>query len=343
LDEVFLLMLELSRKTLIIVLCLMLSKMLHMSVSVYMVLFAMVLANTSYSKHLPELTKSLSPSVFATIGAAIINQLFDSHPFIIWTCCILYFDHVRRHANNNILMQKAILPLFMIIFITTYHNSSDYTLMIPTFIRDVIVNAFIAILVTSLINHLFPIRVSINKPMIIEQTVTGTDRLKMLLLVGGGLAFIMINEVTSAVFCLVPLITSAMQSTHNNMKMHSTEKILSQIGGCSLAMLVSLFYSGTEINILTYFVISFLLIYFLLYWSHYAEAKERAIHADALMGFLIPYQLYVAGSSGTFGLSLITLRAFELFIALLIIYVIAHWLDKWGNSSREEVVEKVKV
>jgi hypothetical protein len=330
-------MYELVRKTLIITLCLMLSKVLHLSISVYMVLFAVVLANTSYSKQIPDLIQRLSPSVLSAIGAMIINDMFAAHRFIIWTICIVYFDHVRRHAKTNLQIRSATLPLFMIIFVTTFHSSSNYTLLLPTFIRDVIINAFIAVLVTSAINNLMPIKVKVTRPTVISQPVTGADRLKLLLLVGTGLAFIMINEVTSAVFCLVPLITSAMQPTHAHMKDHSREKIISQIGGCSLAVITALFYSSTKINMFSYFAVSFLLIYLLLYWSHYAEPKERAIHADALMGFLIPYQLYVGTTGQAFELSSIALRATELLIALVIIYVVAHWLDllaKTENTSQ---------
>ena len=329
-------MYELSRKTLIIVSCLMLSKILHLSIGVYIVLFAIILANMSYSKHIPDLIKLLIPSITAAIGAAFFNEFFSTHPFIIWTGCMLYFDHVRRRAITNMHIRQATLPLFMIIFVTTYHNSSDYSLLVPTFIRDILVNTLVAVLITSFINHIMPIRAKVIKPTIVFQPVTGSDRLKLLLLVGGGLAFIMINEVTSAVFCLVPLVTSAMQSTHREMKNHSLEKILSQTGGCSLAMIVSMIYSGTEISLFNYFIISFVLVYVLLFLAHYSEVKERAIHADALMGFLIPYQLYVAGNSSTFGLNSIALRAVELFIVLVIIYVVAHWLDLLGKTPSAE-------
>ncbi|MAF15899.1 MAG: hypothetical protein CMG93_07945 [Marinomonas sp.] len=329
-------MYELIRKSLIIVMCLMLSKMLHLDVSVYVVLFAIVVATTSFSKHFHHLLQRLAPSVCAAIGAVFVNQLFASHPFIIWTCSILYFDHVRRHADNNLRIRMATLPLFMIIFITTYHSSSDYTLAIPNIIRDVILSTLLAALVASFINHLMPIKAHPPKPTVISQPVTGTDRLKMLILVGGGLAFIMINEVTSAVFCLVPLITSAMQPTHKHMKQHATEKILSQVGGCSLAVIASLMYSGTEVNVFTYFVVSFLMVYLILKWSHYSEPRDRAIHADALMGFLIPYQLYVAHYGNDFGLSFIALRAIELVIALLIIYTLAHWLNHLSNYPNDD-------
>ncbi|SBS36412.1 hypothetical protein MSP8886_03688 [Marinomonas spartinae] len=326
-------MYELIRKTLIIVLCLMLSKMLHLNVSVYVVLFAIVVATTSFSKHLTHLLQRLMPSVAAAVGAVFVNQLFADHPFIIWTCCIVYFDHVRRHADNNLRIRMATLPLFMIIFITTYSNSSGYILAIPNIIRDVVLSAFLAALVASLVNHLMPVKAQPPKPVVVPQPVYGTDRLKMLILVGGGLAFIMINEVTSAVFCLVPLITSAMQPTHAHMKQHAIEKILAQVGGCSLAVIASLIYSGTEVDVYTYFVVSFLLVYLILYWSHYSEAGDRAIHADALMGFLIPYQLYVAKNGNDFGLHSIALRAVELIIALLIIYALAHWLNRLGQRN----------
>ncbi len=333
-------MYELIRKTLIIVLCLTISKLLHLSVSVYMVLFAILLANFCYSKHISDLLKILLPSVVAAIGAAIINEAFAAHPFIIWTACVLYFDHVRRRAVSNLHISGAILPLFMIIFITTYHNASGYVLLVPTFVREVLLNMLVAVLVTSAINHLMPIKVSPQKPVFISQPVNGADRLKMLVLVGGGLAFIMINEVTSAVFCLVPLITSAMQASHAKMKQHTIEKILAQIGGCSLAMLVSLLFSGTEVNVISYFIISFLLVFVLLYWSHRGVVSDRAIHGDALMGFLIPYQLYVVSSGDDFGLSSIALRAVELFIALVVIYWLAHWLDRMTVASDASEVSK---
>ncbi len=326
-------MYELIRKTLIIVLCLMLSKMLNMNVSVYLVLFSILVAMASFSKHLSSSLKILLPSVYAAIGAAIVNQIFDAHPFIIWACCVLYFDYVRRGATNNFRILMATLPLFMVIFITTYHNSG-YSESIVDFIRDVILSAFLAALVGSLVNHLMPIKANVGKPEIIVVEVTGADRLKMLVLVGGGLSFIMINQVTSAVFCLVPLITSAMQPTHGHMKQHSKDKILSQVGGCSLAIIAAFLYSGTEVNLISYFIISSLLICLLLLWSHHSEeAKDRAIHADVLMGFLIPYQLYIARYGNDFGLTSISLRAVELVIALMIIYVVAHWLDALGKES----------
>ncbi len=332
-------MYELTRKTIIIVLCLMLSKMLHLSVGVYIVLFAIVVATTSFSKHLSHLLSRLMPSVVAGIGAVVLNQAFSGHPFIIWTCCVVYFDHVRRRANNNMSIRMATLPLFMIIFISTYNNSGNYALSIPNIIRDVVLSAFLSALVASLVNHLMPVKAKPPKLVIVSQPVTGTDRLKLLILVGGGLAFIMINEVTSAVFCLVPLITSAMQPTHSHMKDHAMEKILTQVGGCSLAVIVSIIYAGTEVGILTYAVVSSLLIFLILYWSHYSEAGDRAIHADALMGFAVPYQLYVARYGNDFGLNAIALRAVELVIALLIIYALAHWLDHLGEDDSQQTTQ----
>jgi len=328
-------MYEIIRKTLIIVVCLMLSKVLHMTVSVYMVLFAIVLANFSFSKHIIDLIKPLLPSLFVTFAAVLINQLFAGHPFIIWTCCVAYFDYIRRRAINNIRITMATLPLFMIIFITTYQNSTTYNSAVVGFVWDMVISAGVAVLVTSFVNHLMPVKATPMMPTVVFQEVTGVDRLKLLILVGGGLAFIMMNEVTSAVFCLVPLVTSAMQPSHDKMKNHSREKMLTQIGGCSLAIVMALLYSGTEVNLFTYFVGSFFLIFMLIFWTHHSAVEDRAIHADALMGFLIPYQLYIAQYGNNFGLNSISLRAVELFIALAVIYMVGHWLDALSNHSQK--------
>ncbi|MDP5253082.1 MULTISPECIES: DUF2955 domain-containing protein [unclassified Vibrio] len=320
-------MYELLRKTLIILICLMLSKTLHMTVGVYLLLFAILLSTTTVSKHIHQLLGKLLPAVICALGATLVNQAFSEHPFIIWTCCLVFFDHVRRQANTNLKIGQAVLPLFMIIFVTTYHNSGTYTDALIFYMHDVVLSAGVVAFVTSFMNHIMPPKSAPSAPQVIHQPVTGSDRLKILVLVGGGLAFIMINQVTSAVFCLVPLVTSAMQPTHQHMKQHSKEKLLSQIGGCCLAIIMSMVYSGTEVNLFSYALISFLLIYLILYWIQHSEPVDKAIHGDALMGFLIPYQLYIAQYGNNFGLNSITLRATELMIALVIIYIVAHWLD----------------
>jgi len=333
-------MYELTRKTLIIVLCLMLSKMLHLTVSVYIVLFSIVIATTCYSSHIGEIIKRILPSLYAAIGAVIVNQAFALHPFIIWTVSVIYFDYIRRKANSNLKARVVTLPLFMIIFINTYANSSDYILLIPEVLRDLVLSTLITGVVASFINHVMPIRKAMVMPPIVSMTVTGADRLKMFLLVGLGLAFIMINEVTSAVFCLVPLITSAMQPTHDLMKEHSRNKMLSQVGGCSLALIISLLFSGTEINLFTYLFISTVLVLTILWWCEHPDKEEGLIHSDALMGFLIPYQLYIGQYSNNFGLNSILLRAFELVVVLLIIYTIAYWLDRFTAQRSATLSDK---
>ena len=333
-------MYELTRKTLIIVLCLMLSKMLHLTVSVYIVLFSIVIATTCYSSHIGEIIKRILPSLYAAIGAVIVNQAFALHPFIIWTVSVIYFDYIRRKANSNLKARVVTLPLFMIIFINTYANSSDYILLIPEVLRDLVLSTLITGVVASFINHVMPIRKAMVMPPIVSMTVTGADRLKMFLLVGLGLAFIMINEVTSAVFCLVPLITSAMQPTHDLMKEHSCNKMLSQVGGCSLALIISLLFSGTEINLFTYLFISTVLVLTILWWCEHPDKEEGLIHSDALMGFLIPYQLYIGQYSNNFGLNSILLRAFELVVVLLIIYTIAYWLDRFTAQRSATLSDK---
>ena len=152
-------MYELIRKTLIIVLCLMLSKMLHLTVSVYIVLFSVVIATTCYSSHIWEIIKKILPSLFAALGAVVVNQVFASHPFIIWTCSILYFDHVRRNVDSNLKARMVTLPLFMIIFIDTYANSTGYALSIPDIVRDLVLSVLITGLVASFINHIMPIKI----------------------------------------------------------------------------------------------------------------------------------------------------------------------------------------
>lgn len=334
-------MYELIRKTLIIVLCLMLSKMLHLTVSVYIVLFAVVIATTCDSNHIWEIIKRLLPTLITALGAVVVNQVFASHPFIIWACSILYFDHVRRKVDSNLKTGMVILPLFIIIFIDTYANSTVYALSIPGIVRDLILSTLITALAASFINHIMPVKQKIPLPPMVLMPVSGADRFKMLLFVGGGLAFIMINEVTSAVFCLVPLITSAMQPTHGLMKKHSHDKMFSQIGGCSLAFVVSLLFSGTEINLFTYLFISAILVFTILWWCHHSDPEEGAIHRDALMGFLMPYQLYIGKYGNDFGLNSIVLRAFELAVVLLVIYMLAYWLEKLTTGKIPLIAEGI--
>ncbi|OLQ83766.1 hypothetical protein BIT28_25105 [Photobacterium proteolyticum] len=330
-------MYEVFRKTLIISICLVLSKALHLNVGVFMVIYSIVIATTCYSKHIWVMMQRLLPTLLTAFGAILINQLFSSHPFIIWTLSVIYFDHIRKLVDNSIKAKRAIMPLFIIIFINTYSISAELHMRVPEFFRDMVFSMLCVCMVASFVNHVMPIKARPAIPVITPLPVTGADRLKMLILVGGGLAFLMTNEVTSATFVLVPVLTSILQPSHRLMKKQARNRLLTQVGGCCTAMVCSMVYAGTQVNLLTFSLLSFSLVFLLLRWCNHPDPEKRNIHADAMMGILVPYQLYIGKYGNDFGFVDITLRAFELLVALLIVYLIADKLEKkdLGNNNEE--------
>ncbi|MFD2177207.1 DUF2955 domain-containing protein [Veronia pacifica] len=319
-------MTEIIRKSLIITLCMMAGKVLHLSAGVFVLLFGVVLATTCFSNNIIEMGQRLWPTVTSSLGAMLLNQFFAEHPFIIWTLSVIYFDHVRRQCSTNMHAAAALLPMFIVIFIDTYANSAGMALSIPEIFRDISASAVIAILIACSVNIILPAHAPPARPPIVSLPVNGFERLKMLLLVGGGLAFLMTSEVISAVFCLVPMITAVMQPTNAEMKKNCWDKGLSQVGGCVIAIAVALLLAGTQVNLLSYALVTFALVLTLFKWTVKAAPADKAINADAIMGILIPCQLFIGKWGNDFGLSLTLLRAVELIIALAIVHAIAHWL-----------------
>ncbi len=80
--------------------------------------------------------------------------------------------------------------------------------------------------------------------------------------------------------------------------------------------MVSILFGGTEINLFSYFFLSVSLVFVIIMWCHHSDPEDSTIHGDALMGFLVPYQLYIGKYGNSFGLINISLRAFELATAL---------------------------
>ncbi len=85
-------MYEIVRKTLIIVLCLMVSKMLHLKVGVFIIVFGIVFANRLYSKHILVLLNRMKSSLFAALVALFVNQLFTLAPFLCLRVFLLCFS-----------------------------------------------------------------------------------------------------------------------------------------------------------------------------------------------------------------------------------------------------------
>ncbi|WP_026364686.1 DUF2955 domain-containing protein [Halodesulfovibrio aestuarii] len=321
-------MFEIIRKTLIIALCLVLSKVLHLQVGIFLVLYGIIIANNCPVNRLPVMLRILAPSFLAAVGASFVNQIFSAHPFIIWTLSVVYFDHIRKKTDTSVKARSAIFPLFNVIFIDTFANSSDFVLVVPDLIRDLLVSIFLASAIAYLVNLLLPIKLKKIQTPVVTLPVSGAERLKILILVGGGLAFLMLNEVTSATFCLVPVITSVMQPTYGHMKKEVEKRIITQVGGCCSAMFLSILFMGTEINVATFFLVSFGLVFTLMKWCECPDPVERSIHNDAVLGILVPFQLYIGKYGNNFGLDLIALRTVELVLALGVVYCVAIMLGK---------------
>ncbi len=66
-------------------------------------------------------------------------------------------------------------------------------------------------------------------------------------------------------------ISSVMQPTNGYMKNEAGKRIITKVGGCSCAMLLSALLMGTDINIATFFIVSFALVLTLMKWFECAD------------------------------------------------------------------------
>ncbi|MDO6498034.1 DUF2955 domain-containing protein [Photobacterium sanguinicancri] len=314
---------EALRVTLTITLCMLAGKILGLNSPVYLALYPTIVMTKGKDYSWCGLVKMLFPTLISASCALIVTELFHDHPFIIWTVSLIFFDQMRRRANTQAKLGGMLMPTFnwILIIVFSQHTTAD----MPMRIHEILISMTITILMTKSMVTLFPKpkyspAPNGKPPALMPQNVTYQNRFVSLGLIGGGLAFLMIVDLISATFCMVPVIAAATQFNREQFYQVVKRRLITQVGGCAIAVVFSLFIAGHQDTISYYALGLGGLVYIIAFSMAQSQGISRDIHADSLLATMLPIQLYM--TSTTLGLESTYLRAWELAITLGILFIL---------------------
>ncbi|CED59525.1 Putative uncharacterized protein [Moritella viscosa] len=308
---------EALRISFTITLCMMLGKILNFDNPVYLALYPTMLITKGRDFSWLAMSRTLAPSLISAALAVFVSELFYGHPFIIWTISLLFFDQLRRRADTPIKLAKMILPCFHWVLMVIFSQSGHFDM--PGMIRECFAAMVIAATVTKLMITLFPVPKLGKLPQFKPQSVTYGHRLVSLALIGSGLGFLLVVDMLPATFCMVPVISAAIQFNRGTFIELVEQRFITQIAGCAIAGVFIFLMSGHQ-STLGFYALSLGSVIFILTSSMLSTTGfTSGVHADTLLATILPIQLYMGNNS--FGLDNTFLRAWQLFITLTILFI----------------------
>ncbi len=309
---------EVLRVTLTITLCMLAGKLLDLNSAVYLALYPTIVMTKGKDFSWQGIFKILFPTLLAASCALLISQVFHEHPFVVWTISLIFFDQMRRRADTPIKLAGMLMPTFNWILIVAFSQAGNRDMTLQ--VREILISMVITAVIAKIMVAIFPTKKGGKPPVFKPQTVTYQHRFVATGLIGTGLAFLMIVDLLSATFCMVPVIAAATQFSRDKFREIVGLRFITQVGGCTLAVIFTLAMVGHQDTISFYALGLGSLVFVLAKWMATSQGPSRDMHADALLGTVVPIQLYMG--STTFGLENIYLRAWELTITLSILFVL---------------------
>ncbi|WP_299807740.1 DUF2955 domain-containing protein [uncultured Shewanella sp.] len=315
---------EAIRITFVITFCMLVAKVFNFDSSVYLALYPTIAMTKVKDYSWGKLFSTFAPTFVSACVALLVVELFQSHPFVVWTISLIFIDWMRKKADTPIKRSGLIMPIFNWILIVVFSQFSSQSM--PDRIGEILLSMVITVCVAKAAVKLFPLHCK-TKPMVFQpQKVTYQQRLITLSLIGSGLALLMNINLLSATFCMVPVIAAATQSDRRAYKEVVSRRFITQIGGCSVAVLVSLLLAEHQAIIGYYGLIVAGAIFAIAVMMVTGENAQRDIHADALLATVLPIQLYIGTTS--MGIESIFLRAWELAVTLAILFLLFQLSNK---------------
>ncbi|SDJ37433.1 Protein of unknown function [Ferrimonas sediminum] len=302
-----------------VTLCMLAGRYLHLGSPVYLALFPILSVTKARDYRWSGLIKMFLPVVVSATLALLTVELFSDHPFIVWSLSLLGFDQLRRRATTPAKLGGMILPTFNWILIVVFAQQPSFVM--ADRIREIALSLVITIVVMKAMNGLFPRTsqcVAAGPP---PQPVGHRDRFWYLLLLGGGLAFLMIVDMISATFCMVPVIIAAAQTRKPGYLAVIRARFIAQVGGCALAMVFQLLLLGHQHLLPLYSLSIFVLVLTLAWLIGRSQGAEKELHGDALLGIALPIQLYMG--TADIGLQSTFLRGWQLSVTLFLLLALS--------------------
>lgn len=323
---------EAIRVTLVITFCMLVGKVFNFDSSVYLALYPTIVMTKVKDYSWSNLVRTFAPTFVCACVALLVVELFQSHPFVVWTISLIFIDWMRKKADTPAKRGGMIMPVFNWILIVIFAQFSSQSM--PDRIGEILLSMVITVCVAKAAVKLFPVNSKVSPMTFKPQRVTYQQRLVTLGLVGSGIALLMNINLLSATFCMVPVIAAATQSDRRAYKEVVSRRFITQIGGCAVAVLVSVLLAGHQAIIGYYALIVAGAIFAIAAMMVTGQNAQRDIHADALLATVLPIQLYIATMS--MGLESIFLRAWELAVTLAILFL----LFQLSNKREHNVTNK---
>ncbi len=327
---------EALRITLTITLCMLAGKWLDFSSPVYFALYPTIAMTKGRDFSCLGLYRMFMPTLVSASLALVVSELFYQHPFIIWTISLVAFDQLRRRADTPQKLGAMLMPTFNWILIVVF--SQQTTINIPERIWEIMAAMGMTIVIVRVMAALFPVTSGSKQPSLVVEPhpVSFRHRLVSLTLIGPGLAFLMTVDLLSATFCMVPVIAAATQFSRNQYLNVVKHRVVTQLGGCAIAVVFALLMAGHQ-NIASFYAIDLgLLIFALARLISRSTGPLRDTHCDALLATLLPIQLYMSNTG--FGLSGTFLRAWELAVTLGILFALHTITQPWLTRDKKNLL-----
>lgn len=322
---------EILRVTLTITLCMLAGKLLDLNSTVYLALYPVIIMTKCKDYSWQGIFSLFFPTFLAAFCALAVSQVFNEHPFIVWSISLIFFDQMRRRADTPIKLGGMIMPTFNWLLIIVFSQSGSRDM--PMQVREILLSMVITAIIAKIMVALLPTKQA-GKPAIFKpQTVTYQHRVVSTGLIGLGLALLMMVDLLSATFCMVPVIAAATQFSRDKFREVVGLRFITQIGGCALAAVFTLVMAGHQHTISFYALGLGSLVLVLAKWMVTSQDPSRDMHADALLATMLPIQLYMG--STTFGLENTYLRAWELTVTLGILFILHQLTGSRDNYDQK--------
>ncbi|KII76406.1 DUF2955 domain-containing protein [Vibrio renipiscarius] len=313
---------EALRVTLAITVCMVLGKVLALGSPVYLALYPTIIMTKSKDYSWQGLARTFAPTLCAAAAALAVSETFHSHPFIIWTLSLFFFDWMRRRATNPAKMGAMLMPTFnwILIIVFDQHTNADMAMRIHEIFIAMVITAGVCKLAVTCFPTQDPQQKMPARVALPDIAVTAQQRALSLALIGTGVGFLMLVDMLSATFCMVPVIAASLQAERLGFQRVVERRFITQVGGCAIAAIFSLLLVGHQSVLGAYVLVLAGFVLLLASLMVKSDVSGRELHADALLATMLPIQLYM--TSQDIGLERTFLRGWELAVTLGVLYVL---------------------
>ncbi|MBY6186562.1 DUF2955 domain-containing protein [Marinobacter hydrocarbonoclasticus] len=310
---------EVGRITGTVTLCMLLGHYLALGAPVYLALFPILSVTKARDYSWGGLIRMFVPALLSATGAVITVELFAAHPFMVWALSLVLFDQLRRNATTVASRNALVLPCFNWIMVVVFAQFTPASM--PDRLHDILISLAITIVVMKAFATLFPPVSQQGGTPPAAKPVSHQERLQFVVLLGAGLGFLMMVDLVSATFCMVPVILAASQSEHGAFMTVVRERFIAQVGGCALAMVFMLLLAGHQHQMLILTLGLTALVFAFARQIGCSQGADKALHGDALLGIALPIQLYMGVND--FGLSSTLQRGWQLSVTLFLLVALS--------------------